>query len=92
MSNNSETRTYFIPIKYRTKIFIKVYINIYNYYLIFLITLVMIGKMDSKMLQQIIIMKSMDTKFTIKNFANIKIYLNVKTCFITKNTKIYCFA
>jgi len=24
----------------------------------------------------------MDTKFTIKNFANIKIYLNVKTCFI----------
>ena len=51
MSNNSETRTYFIPIKYRTKIFIKVYINIYNYCLIFLITLVMIGKMDSKMLQ-----------------------------------------
>ena len=82
MSNNSKTRTYFIPIKYRTKIFIKVYINIYNYCLIFLITLVMIGKMDSKMLQQIIIMKSMDTKFTIKNFANIKIYLNVKTCFI----------
>ena len=51
MSNNSETRTYFISIKYRTKIFIKVYINIYNYCLIFLITLVMIGKMDSKMLQ-----------------------------------------
>ena len=34
----------------------------------------------------------MDTKFTIKNFANIKIYLNVKTCFITKYTKIFWFA